>query len=35
MVLILRYPKDKENLTGYSYEAWHIRYVGKEHCSKD
>ncbi len=25
---ILRYPKDKENITGYSYEAWHIRYVG-------
>lgn len=27
---ILRYPKDKINITGYSYEAWHIRYVGKE-----
>lgn len=27
---ILRYPKDKENLTGYMYESWHIRYVGKE-----
>lgn len=26
---ILRYPKDKENITGYSYEPWHIRYVGK------
>lgn len=26
---ILRYPKDKENLTGYPYEPWHIRYVGK------
>ena len=26
---ILRYPKDKEKITGYSYEAWHIRYVGK------
>ena len=24
---ILRYPKDKENITGYSYEPWHIRYV--------
>ena len=31
---ILRYPKDKENLTGYSYEAWHIRYVGKELAQK-
>ena len=27
---ILRYPKDKEKITGYSYEAWHYRYVGKE-----
>lgn len=25
---ILRYPKNKENITGYSYEPWHIRYVG-------
>ena len=27
---ILRYPKDKEYLTGYEYESWHFRYVGKE-----
>ncbi len=27
---ILRYPKGKENLTGYDYEPWHYRYVGKE-----
>lgn len=27
---ILRYPKNKEYLTGYSYESWHYRYVGKE-----
>lgn len=25
---ILRYPKNKENITGYTYEAWHYRYVG-------
>ena len=25
---ILRYPKDKEDITGYSYESWHYRYVG-------
>ena len=24
------YPKDKENITGYTYEPWHYRYVGKE-----
>lgn len=27
---ILRYPKDKEEITGYVYEPWHIRYVGVE-----
>ena len=26
---ILRYPKGKEHITGYSYEPWHIRYTGK------
>lgn len=26
---ILRYPKGREDITGYSYEPWHIRYVGK------
>lgn len=25
---ILRYPKDKEFITGYQYEPWHYRYVG-------
>ena len=25
---ILRYPKDKEDITGYHYEPWHYRYVG-------
>ncbi len=25
---IIRYPKGKEAVTGYSYEPWHIRYVG-------
>ena len=27
---IIRYPKDKEDITGYKYESWHIRYVGTE-----
>lgn len=27
---ILRYPKGKEYITGYSYEPWHIRYVGED-----
>lgn len=25
---IIRYQKGKEKITGYSYEPWHIRYVG-------
>ncbi|WP_282926258.1 M15 family metallopeptidase [Helcococcus kunzii] len=25
---ILRYPEGKENITGYSAESWHYRYVG-------
>jgi D-alanyl-D-alanine carboxypeptidase len=25
---ILRYPKSKESITKYSYEPWHLRYVG-------
>lgn len=29
---ILRYPKEKEALTGIIYEPWHYRYVGKEHA---
>lgn len=28
---ILRYPKDKQDITGITYESWHWRYVGKEH----
>ena len=27
---ILRYPMDKEKLTGYDYEPWHYRYVGRD-----
>ena len=27
---ILRYPKDKMDITGYVYEPWHYRYVGKD-----
>ena len=25
---IIRYPKGKEDKTGYKYESWHLRYVG-------
>lgn len=27
---ILRYPEDKVDITGYSYESWHFRYIGIE-----
>ncbi len=27
---IIRYPENKEDITGIRYEPWHIRYVGKE-----
>ncbi|WP_286229725.1 M15 family metallopeptidase [Neobacillus mesonae] len=27
---IIRYPKGKETITGYQYEPWHLRYVGKK-----
>ena len=31
---IIRYPKGKEKITGYKYEPWHIRYLGKENAKK-
>lgn len=31
---ILRYPEGKEYLTGFGYEAWHYRYVGKDIATK-
>ena len=31
---ILRYPKDKEDITKIAYESWHWRYVGQEHAKK-
>lgn len=27
---IVRYPLGKENITGYKYEPWHIRYLGEK-----
>ncbi|MDE6727441.1 MAG: M15 family metallopeptidase [Oscillospiraceae bacterium] len=26
---IIRYPKGKDQITGYKYEPWHVRYLGK------
>ena len=30
---VLRYPKDKTEITGINYEPWHIRYVGLPHSA--
>ena len=30
---ILRFPKDKVEVTGINYEPWHFRYVGEEHAA--
>lgn len=30
---ILRYPKGKEDITGYIYEPWHYRYVGVKYAA--
>lgn len=27
---VIRYPKGKDNITGYKYEPWHLRYVGED-----
>ncbi|MDZ5713185.1 M15 family metallopeptidase [Jeotgalibacillus haloalkalitolerans] len=31
---ILRYPAGKEHITGYQYESWHFRYLGKDLATK-
>ena len=29
---VVRYPADKEDVTGIEYEPWHLRYVGEPHA---
>ncbi len=31
---VISYPKGKEVITGYSYEPWHYRYIGKSSAQK-
>ena len=31
---VLRYPKDKEDITKIAYESWHWRYVGAENAKE-
>lgn len=30
---IMRYPKGKEEITGYAYEPWHFRYIGNDYAA--
>lgn len=30
---IIRYPEDKENITGYAFEPYHLRFVGQYHAA--
>lgn len=29
---VIRFPEDKQDITGITYEPWHLRFVGKEHA---
>ena len=31
---VIRYPEDKESVTGIIYEPWHVRYVGTENAKR-
>lgn len=31
---VIRYPAGAESVTGYSYEPWHLRYVGQEQAAQ-
>ncbi|WP_345243110.1 M15 family metallopeptidase [Pontibacillus salipaludis] len=31
---VIRYPEGKTHITGYEYEPWHLRYVGKDVATK-
>lgn len=32
---VLRYPEGKEEITGYHYEPWHLRYIGSFRIAQD
>lgn len=31
---VIRFPEDKQEITGITYEPWHLRYVGEEHAAR-
>lgn len=31
---VVRFPEDKQDITGITYEPWHLRFVGKEHAQQ-
>ena len=32
---ILRYLENRDDITGYAYEPWHLRYVGSTEIAKE
>lgn len=32
---ILRYPKNKDDITGYAYEPWHLRFINDVNLAKE
>lgn len=30
---VIRFPEDKQDITGITYEPWHLRFVGSEHAA--
>lgn len=30
---VIRFPENKQDITGITYEPWHLRYVGNEHAA--
>ena len=31
---VISFPKGYENITGYNYESWHYRYIGKANAQE-
>lgn len=31
---VLSYPPGAEDVTGYAFEPWHVRYIGREHAAR-
>lgn len=31
---VIRYPEDQQNITGFHYEPWHLRYFGEQYATE-